>query len=608
MKNEQIKKFWTKLMVASKAVNTIPYEYLQYAQNLRIYDGGIWPRLGFQALYESNTWENQWGFSLNGFLYQIEWGSIWKLETDGSRTEIDSLWYDGRADVLVYQNSKGAFTVNATQTITWDSSANWPVNYWHNKNNEQLLGTLYRSPDSPNYDELFSTDITGFALPAIKFLQAGTTTFVKSWSPVVVESDWIIATEWQYVRSNGTQTSWTFDIELWRYTTTQTAIIASDGQNLKIFDWETVSSVTIDNSGIIEYTAGRSWITNSNILLASRPITLLNPEYAYDFTGTGSYNITYDSEIWGIKSTLSWLYVFTQKKVEYLADWQTTNWLSIPLWQGGNPINNLCIVASGEKIFYITKKLEIETINYVSGINDAQVGKLSNQKLVNIKEYLQNLDTEQPTAFAFNNKYENTVQFFLREIWADFNNVCIVYDIVNDTWNIDKWRYFNYVVENNDIYYWYSDITSSVYQDYIGFTDNWTPIATKGKTQAMWYNSPEQKLFWGFNVAGAISSLSSLDFIVCIDEQEVFRETLQTEVSLDAGIGSQAIWDVEIWGESTQDNRKPFVRQADHGRIWMYWDRIQVEWESDNDIQDWLLDTLWIWLEMVQNINIENKF
>lgn len=595
-------------MVASKAVNTIPYEYLKYAQNLRIYDGGIWPRLGFQALYESNEWENRWGFSLNGLLYQIEGGKVWKLENDGTRTDIADVWYDGRADVLVYQNTRGEFTVNATQTITWDSSANWPVNYWHNINNEQLLGTLYTSTDSFNYDELFSTDITGFALPAIKFLQTGTTTFLKSWSPVVVESDWIIATQGQYVRSDGTQTSGTFDIQLGRYTTTQTAIIASDWQELKIFDGENITSVTIDNSGLIEYTAGRSWITNSNILLASRPITLTNPEYAYDFAGTGSYQIVYDSEIGWLKATLSGLYIFTQKNVEYISDGQTVNGLSIPLWEWGNPINNLCIVAAWEKIFYITKKLEIETVNYVSGINDAQVGKLSNQKLVNIREYLQNLDTEQPTAFAFNNKNENTVQFFLREIGADFNNVCIVYDIVNDTWNIDKGRYFNYVVENNDIYYGYSDITASVYRDYIGFNDNGARITTIGKTQSMSYNSPMQKLFWGFNIQGAISSLSSVDFIVCIDEQEVFRDTLQETEILDAWIGSKAIWEVDIWWESTQDERVPFIREADHGRIWLYWDRIQVEWQSDNDIQDYLLDSLWIKLEMVQNINIENKF
>lgn len=618
MKNIEIKKFWTKLMVASKSVNKIPYEYLKYAQNLRIYDGGIWPRLWFKNIYQTNDWTNQWGFSLNGFLYQIEGGKVWKLNvTAGTREEIADVGYDARADVLVYENTRGTFQVEGTQTINWDSSNNGTVNYWHNQNNNVLIGSLYQSYawGGLNYDELLTTDITGFALPAIKLLQTGTTTFIKSWSNVTELSDWFVLTEWQYVlgitrdaEGNIDNTSWTFDIEIGRYITTQVAIIASDEKNLKIFDWETISTITIENSWIIEYTAGRSWLASANVLKASRPITLLNPERAYDFTGDGSYQIIYDSTIWGIKATLSWLYVFTQRKVEYIANGNTTSWFSIPLWEGWNPINNLCIVSAGEKIFYITKKLEIETVNYVSGINDAQVGKLSSQKLVNIREYLQNIDTNQPTAFAFNNKNENTVQFFLREIWADFNNICIVYDLVNDTWNIDKGRYFSYVAENDDIYYGYSDISGTIYQDYIGFTDNWTPITTKGVTQAMGWNTPNQKLFWGFNIAGGISNLSTLDFMADIDEQEVFRDTLQLETSLSGWLGSRALWEVEIWGESVQDERKPFVKQADEGRIWLYGDRIQMSFGSDNDIQDWLLDTLWIRFETVNNINIDNKF
>lgn len=609
MKNIEIKNFWTKLMVASKSVNKIPYEYLKYAQNLRIYDGGIWPRLWFKNIYQTNDWTNQGGFSLNGFLYQIEGGKVWKLNvTAGTREEIADVGYDARADVLVYENTRGTFQVEGTQTINWDSSDNGIVNYWHNQNNEKIIGTPFTSTSQINYDELLTTDVTSFALPAIKLLQTGTTTFIRSGSDVVELDDGFILTEWQYVLWQWDDESWTFDIEIGRYITTQVAIIASDEKNLKIFDWETISTITIENSWIIEYTAGRSWLASANVLKASRPITLLNPEYAYDFTGTGSYQIIYDSTIWGIKATLSWLYVFTQRKVEYIANGNTTSWFSIPLWEGWNPINNLCIVSAGEKIFYITKKLEIETVNYVSGINDAQVGKLSSQKLVNIREYLQNIDTNQPTAFAFNNKNENTVQFFLREIWADFNNICIVYDLVNDTWNIDKGRYFSYVAENDNIYYGYSDISGTVYQDYIGFTDNWTPITTKGVTQAMGWNTPNQKLFWGFNIAGGISNLSTLDFMADIDEQEVFRDTLQLETSLSGWLGSKPIWEVEIWGESVQDERKPFVKQADEGRIWLYGDRIQMSFGSDNNIQDWLLDTLWIRFETVNNINIDNKF
>lgn len=41
MQQYPIQKFGTKLMVASKAVNTIPDQFMSYSQNARIYDGGI---------------------------------------------------------------------------------------------------------------------------------------------------------------------------------------------------------------------------------------------------------------------------------------------------------------------------------------------------------------------------------------------------------------------------------------------------------------------------------------------------------------------------------------------------------------------------------------
>ena len=44
MKSYPIEKFWEKLMVSSKSINKIPSYFLKEAENVRIYDGGIWPR------------------------------------------------------------------------------------------------------------------------------------------------------------------------------------------------------------------------------------------------------------------------------------------------------------------------------------------------------------------------------------------------------------------------------------------------------------------------------------------------------------------------------------------------------------------------------------
>lgn len=89
------------------------------------------------------------------------------------------------------------------------------------------------------------------------------------------------------------------------------AIISSVGQDLKLYDGvSTVTTISTDpsafptaNSGILEYCRGYSFCAGENILYISRPITLANPEYSYDFTGSGSQQITYDSTIKGLLST-----------------------------------------------------------------------------------------------------------------------------------------------------------------------------------------------------------------------------------------------------------------------------------------------------------------
>ena len=100
------------------------------------------------------------------------------------------------------------------------------------------------------------------------------------------------------------------------------AIIVAEWEPLKVFDWATVTTpATVpawDTWSIIEYTRWFSFYAINNILYISRPITDANPEYAYDFTGTGSQNIVFDSNITWLKGTLTWLYVFTEDKVEYI--------------------------------------------------------------------------------------------------------------------------------------------------------------------------------------------------------------------------------------------------------------------------------------------------
>jgi len=505
MKEEYIKKFWTKLLASSKSVNKIPTEYLQEAFNARIYDWWIWPRKWKLELVNSVVWtNNKGGFILDSKLYQITNSKIYLIENWGQDEKVD-LGYDKRTDILTY------------------------------------------------------------------------------WSFVIIVADW---------------------------------------ESLQVFDWTnltTPTTVPTSNNGIIEYTRWFSFLASSNILYISRPITEANPEYAYDFTWTDSENITFDSEITWLKGTLNWIYIFTKEKVEFIwanslqsVAWSAT-FISTPIWNWWEPVNNLSIVASWDKIFYVTKNQQINTINYVSWIETAQIWELSQKPIVWIREYLKNIDIVQENAFWFYNQNDETIQFHLRKENSIYNNVVIVYDLVNTTFSIDTWKNYNYVVKNGLEYYWFSDLNSSIYIDNVWWSDNGSAIPFKIKTQAMNYWNLREKMFWWILTAWAIWPDTNLKYNVFLDRQSVFSEDIEWQASFISDIGEvwwNAIWETPIWWDIWYNKWEiiPFERIWDEWRMYNLGTRAEIEILSNSNIQDFIIDTLWLRLEHSSNMDISNKF
>lgn len=54
-------------------------------------------------------------------------------------------------------------------------------------------------------------------------------------------------------------------------------------------------------SGIVEYCRQFSFLAMGNVLYVSVPPDVNHPEYQYDFTGSGSQQITFDSDIVSLK-------------------------------------------------------------------------------------------------------------------------------------------------------------------------------------------------------------------------------------------------------------------------------------------------------------------
>lgn len=406
---------------------------------------------------------------------------------------------------------------------------------------------------------------------------------------------------------------------------TNIAIIVSAGQAPKVYDGNvtitTPATVPAANTGIIEYCRGFSFLaggTGGNVLYVSRPITAANPEYAYDWTGSGSQNITYDKPIKALKATQNGLYVFTEEKVEFLGANSLQNvagsatFISAPIGDAAYPISNQCVASAGDKIFWISQNLHVMTIGVTPGVSVSQIGELSARPVVSIKEFLDTLDTTQATAFSFFNENDKTVQFHVRSANNGFNDLVLVYDAVNDAWNVDTGKNYNNVVKIGFAYYGLSDVNSSVYQDDVGFSDNGEAIGFRIVTQNLIQGTYRQKTYRGLFAMGGIGPFTTLDVSKTVDSDSVFRDVISGSPDLSetvGDLGGEPIGDEPIAGFlGYASSRVPFDLLADEGRIFNSGTRCQIEISSASQIQDFILDRIGVRADVNDFVDTQNKW
>ena len=630
IKDMPIEKFGTKLMVSSKSINKIPDEYMQLALNARIYDGGIWPRRWKQLVTESTLWtNNKGGFILWDRLFQITNSKIYEIDKEtGIQTEKVDLWFDLTVDVLTYKFPKGAFT-----TVDPFVDKTYVIPVWENQNQIQLeykdfetLNLRYFQTD-PDDEVIFDT-VSGIwsnenkFIPAIRILDVGSSWFFRGFNQFA-ESDGssgVILREWGIAEQDTTWiTPKELRVEFGFYAAQEQAIIVAKNGAVLVFDWESITNEqSIDNNAIIEYARWYSFLASDNILRVSAPITVTNPENAYDFTGTESQQLVFDSEITWLKGTLTWLYIFTKTRIEFIwPNWlQNLGWTpvftSYALWDWWEPINNLAITAAWDKIFYINKNLQVNTVNYIWWTDSPTIWELSARPVIGIKEFLNMVDVDQPTAFSFYNQNDKTIQFHIRTNNFQYNNRCLVYDIINDTWAIDIGKFYNYVVKDQNNYYWFSDINSNIYLDDTWFSDAWVSLWFKIVTQGLNQGSMQEKRYGGFFTWWWIWLLSQLDYTIRVDGNWVFQDNIIWDTSIIAGLWEiwwVAVWELPIWGDLDYTSAlQPFNKWADEWRIDTGWTRMLIEISSVSQIQDFLIDILGARAEPNNNIDNSNKF
>lgn len=329
-----------------------------------------------------------------------------------------------------------------------------------------------------------------------------------------------------------------------------------DGSTLTQLTWTVIDDIKPiywDRFAWFTCVAGNTEDTK-NILYISRPITLANPEYAYDYKGSGSWQITFQSEILGVKWTLNSLYIFTKEAVNIINKSQidTTGWIwsfyAVPIWDWGELATHRSIINAWDKVFYLTKDNQIRTIWYISWTVDAQIWTLSNKEQLNIKWFLENLNSDQSDCYAILNKRDNTIEWNMKTANSPDNDITIIYDLTNTTWLVDNNKYFIHETELNNIYYTWSALDWTIYINNTWYLDEeqWIPFEYYTQELNFW-NPVIYKQFRWFEIAGEISEWSNIQVDFVVDNNIIYTWFINND-DLD-NISSEWIASSEIWWE-----------------------------------------------------------
>lgn len=317
---------------------------------------------------------------------------------------------------------------------------------------------------------------------------------------------------------------------------------------------------------------------NPNIIRISRPITLANQERAYDWVWNDSETITFDSRMIGLTSTLNFLWIFTQKTIEYISrDNLTTAWwvsslYSIPIASWDELLNPDTVTNANEYIFYMTASRRIKTINYVQGNPVPQVAVISED----INDFLQDeLNADQSNAFSIFDKQENLVKFFLRSKDSTINDTSVIWDLNNQTRFIDKDKFYVDMCEYKEKYYAGSPLSYRVIQDEVGRNDDNNPVEWEYETVDMTIGNPTiRKQFRGNRIAGRINLNTTINWEFIVDEKVEMSKQIVWQQIISWNDLSLWIWWSEIgwepigWPLSEDvDELVDFERVATQGAI-----------------------------------------
>lgn len=360
---------------------------------------------------------------------------------------------------------------------------------------------------------------------------------------------------------------------------------------------------------------------NKNAILISNPIGLATQTNAYDWNGAGADQITYDGNVLWLVGTMNNLRVFTSTTIEKMDKsnlsqvWDVAALYTIPLAKGQELMNENCIAAAWDVVFFLTKNKKIWVINYRATVAEPQLSMISDIDINSIDGFMIDiLDDDQSGAFAMFDSVNNIVKFYMRSRESLKNDVCVVYDIQRDTWLKDNNKFYWCATVMNNYIYTGSVLDYSIYKEEFGINDRWDGIQWYFETTDQVFGTPWQlKQFRGASIAGQINNLWKVRRQILVDDSIVFDKVINW-ADIAQNIGWLGIWWADIgWtpigGDmyTYQTDLVDFERVIDWGSLRTTGKKIKMIFSDDSLNGNFVLDWLSLVIRARTRENIADK-
>jgi len=646
-----IKQYGTKMLYSSLGRNNIPAWYLSISKNARIKDNTLTKRRWYKTIIEAELDEfNQW-ITFNKSLFFCAEHKLYKVDlTDNTYIEI---WALDESDMYNFINYWNYIII-----LTWVGkpfvyNGNALFQLW-NESYQPAYLTSWNSPTKVvatwaavnNWEFAITIDWVARTITWLNFTWVATMDEVCS----IIQA-WIRAVTWwiETVKFNDKNL---FVISSWDNTTASAITVTSTvavpawtdiswagGTSFLDSDvwatWEVITDkVNIDAPNVNPIIGDTfTWFTflvgntndTKNVLYISRPITLDNPERAYDWTWDNSEQITFDTNILWLRSTMNQLFIFTENKIEYIwkdslqTIWDNPTLITTPVWDGWKLNNYRCAVSAGDKILYLTKTNSINTLNFVPWTVDPWIGTLTDQPAFKITQYLKNLDEDQSWAFGYFDDSNKTAHRFLKTINSLYNDTILIFDLQNNAWSTDTNKYFNDVVVVDWKIYAWDALSCNIIQDWIWLNDNYRAIEFEIRDTDISLGTLKEKMFQWRETSGWLNKLTNLEFETIIDDQpsslnyiswlDYYTEALVEPLPWE--IAWTTLWWTAIgWLQGGADDSEliQFDKTLDHSYIYKRGKRIKRRISENSYWSDFYLDLYTIFADVTGNVALNDKF